>query len=58
MTLPANLAGIPAITIPFKNPLDKEEEQVHGPIGLQLLGQYGYDKFILRIAEIMTNSNN
>lgn len=47
MTLPANLAGIPAITVPFKNANEY-------PIGLQLLGQYGYDKFVLRIADIMT----
>lgn len=44
MTLPANLAGIPAITVPSTH-----------SIGLQLLGQYGYDNFVLRIAEIMTN---
>ncbi|CAO3638387.1 unnamed protein product [Mucor hiemalis] len=45
MTLPANLAGIPAITVPFGN---------NGyPIGLQLLGQYGYDKSLLHIADIM-----
>jgi aspartyl-tRNA(Asn)/glutamyl-tRNA(Gln) amidotransferase subunit A len=42
MTLPANLAGIPAITVPFNTT---------NPIGLQLLGQYGYDKFVLRIAQ-------
>ncbi|GAA5806507.1 hypothetical protein HPULCUR_012042 [Helicostylum pulchrum] len=44
MTLPANLAGLPAITVPSTH-----------SIGLQLLGQYGYDNFVLRIAEIMTN---
>lgn len=49
MTLPANLAGIPAITVPFGSP-----KKGNGfPIGLQLLGQYGYDKTLLRIAEIM-----
>lgn len=44
MTLPANLAGLPAITVPFQDPT---------PIGLQLIGQYGYDKFVLRIAEAL-----
>jgi aspartyl-tRNA(Asn)/glutamyl-tRNA(Gln) amidotransferase subunit A len=48
MTLPANLAGIPAITIPQQNS-NKDDY----PIGLQLLGQYGYDKFILHVAEMM-----
>ncbi|KAI9365127.1 amidase signature domain-containing protein [Pilaira anomala] len=45
MTLPANLAGLPAITVPSTN-----------QIGLQLLGQYGYDHLVLRIAEIMTKN--
>ncbi|KAI7904342.1 amidase signature domain-containing protein [Cokeromyces recurvatus] len=44
MTLPANLAGLPAITVPF-------ETQLKYPIGLQLIGQYGYDQFVLRIAK-------
>lgn len=48
MTLPANLAGIPAITVPFK------EKGQDYPIGLQLLGQYGHDKFLLHVAEQMT----
>lgn len=43
MTLPANLAGIPSITVPSTN-----------QIGLQLIGQYGYDRLVLRIAEFMT----
>ncbi|CEP10873.1 hypothetical protein [Parasitella parasitica] len=47
MTLPANLAGIPAITVPFK----QSENEL--PIGLQLLGQYGHDTFLLHIAEQM-----
>ncbi|RCI04901.1 Trimeric GatFAB AmidoTransferase(AdT) complex subunit, partial [Rhizopus stolonifer] len=46
MTLPANLVGIPALTVPFSQ-----------SIGLQLLGQYGYDKSILRVAELMMNHN-
>ncbi|KAI8640078.1 amidase signature domain-containing protein [Parasitella parasitica] len=48
MTLPANLAGIPAITVPF------EQDENEFPIGLQLLGQYGHDKFVLHVAEQMT----
>jgi aspartyl-tRNA(Asn)/glutamyl-tRNA(Gln) amidotransferase subunit A len=47
MTLPANLAGIPAITVPFQGPNSTN------PIGLQLLGQYGYDQFVLRIAKAL-----
>lgn len=51
MTLPANLAGIPAVTIPFS-------KETKYPIGLQLMGQYGYDKFILRVADMMTSIVN
>ncbi|KAI8992175.1 glutamyl-tRNA amidotransferase subunit A [Mycotypha africana] len=47
MTLPANLAGIPAITLPFAS---SNQEY---PIGLQLMGQYGYDRFLLKIAKII-----
>ncbi|KAI8142544.1 amidase signature domain-containing protein [Fennellomyces sp. T-0311] len=43
MTIPASLAGIPAISVPFG-----ESEGL--PVGLQLLGQYGYDRFLLEIA--------
>ncbi|KAI7895174.1 amidase signature domain-containing protein [Mucor mucedo] len=50
MTLPANLAGIPAITVPFRN--------TPNPIGLQLMGQYGYDQFLLRVADIMTSKKS
>lgn len=43
MTLPANLAGVPAITVPFI--------KGNQPIGLQLMSQYGYDQFLLSIAQ-------
>ncbi|KAI9490033.1 amidase signature domain-containing protein [Zychaea mexicana] len=47
MTIPASLAGIPAISVPFG--------QSEGfPVGLQLLSQYGYDQFLLKMAEILT----
>jgi aspartyl-tRNA(Asn)/glutamyl-tRNA(Gln) amidotransferase subunit A len=50
MTLPANLAGIPAITIPSKQYKGNDEY----PIGLQLMGQYGSDRLVMKIADIMT----
>ncbi|KAJ2005487.1 Trimeric GatFAB AmidoTransferase(AdT) complex subunit [Coemansia thaxteri] len=43
MTVPANLAGIPAISVPAGN--------VHGmPLGLQLAAQYGDDELLLLVA--------
>ncbi|KAJ2158110.1 Trimeric GatFAB AmidoTransferase(AdT) complex subunit [Coemansia sp. RSA 552] len=43
MTVPANLAGLPAISVPggHKDGM---------PLGLQLVGQYGDDELVLRIA--------
>ena len=49
MTIPASLAGIPAISVPF----GKSEGL---PVGLQLLGQYGYDRFLLEIANKLSKS--
>ncbi|KAG4306551.1 hypothetical protein PORY_000539 [Pneumocystis oryctolagi] len=45
-TLPANLSGIPAISIPF---FTSKNEM---PIGIQLMAPYGYDNSLLDIAEI------
>lgn len=50
MTLPANLAGIPAITIPSKQYKGNDKY----PIGLQLMGQYGSDRLVMKIADMMT----
>jgi aspartyl-tRNA(Asn)/glutamyl-tRNA(Gln) amidotransferase subunit A len=45
MTVPASLAGLPAITLPFgRSPTNGY------PIGLQLVSQYGYDRFLLDIS--------
>ncbi|KAI7856396.1 amidase signature enzyme [Circinella umbellata] len=49
MTVPASLAGIPAISVPFG--------KSNGfPVGLQLLGQYGYDQFLLEMADIFSSA--
>jgi aspartyl-tRNA(Asn)/glutamyl-tRNA(Gln) amidotransferase subunit A len=45
-TVPASLAGLPAISIPFKASGGPETN-----IGLQLIGQYGTDKLVLNIAK-------
>ncbi|KAI9245897.1 amidase signature domain-containing protein [Phascolomyces articulosus] len=49
MTVPASLAGIPAISVP-------SGESNGLPIGLQLLSQYGYDQFLLEIANVFSSS--
>ncbi len=45
LTVPASLAGLPAIAIPF------------GPkkIGMQIIGPYGSDDMILNLAKLLEN---
>ncbi|RYP41419.1 hypothetical protein DL767_001057 [Monosporascus sp. MG133] len=52
-TVPASLAGLPAISIPMDIPSDltKEEERLLDFGGLQLIGQYWDDARLLAIAE-------
>lgn len=45
-TVPASLAGLPAISIPFKCEVDGEEATV----GIQIIGQYGHDQIVLDVA--------
>ncbi|KAI9323569.1 amidase signature domain-containing protein [Dichotomocladium elegans] len=49
MTVPASLAGLPAISVPF----GKSTED-NFPVGLQVVSQYGYDKVALRVADILS----
>ncbi|KAJ1856413.1 Trimeric GatFAB AmidoTransferase(AdT) complex subunit [Coemansia sp. RSA 486] len=46
MTVPANLAGIPAISVPVGH-------KDRMPIGLQLAAQYGDDELLLQIARYL-----
>ncbi|KAK7757687.1 Trimeric GatFAB AmidoTransferase(AdT) complex subunit [Diatrype stigma] len=52
-TVPASLAGLPAISIPMDIPSDpsKEEERLLDFGGLQLIGQYWDDARLLAVAE-------
>lgn len=42
-TIPASLAALPAISIPSQNP----------NIGVQIIGQYGDDEMVLKVAELI-----
>lgn len=50
LTVPANLAGLPAISIPVG--INRET------VGIQFIGQYGDDKKVLEIAKILEQINN
>lgn len=47
MTIPASLAGLPALVFPFGS-----SREDGFPIGLQLVGQYGDDEFLLDAATV------
>ncbi|KAJ3160418.1 Trimeric GatFAB AmidoTransferase(AdT) complex subunit [Geranomyces michiganensis] len=52
MTVPASLAGLPALALPFG-------ERAEGglPVGVQLLGQFGDDEVVLEIADVLMNTS-
>ncbi|KAJ2822148.1 Trimeric GatFAB AmidoTransferase(AdT) complex subunit [Coemansia erecta] len=51
MTVPANLAGIPAVSVPF----GRHDGM---PLGLQLAAQYGDDELLLRIARYLQSGDH
>ncbi|EHL00199.1 putative Glutamyl-tRNA(Gln) amidotransferase subunit A, mitochondrial [Glarea lozoyensis 74030] len=51
-TVPASLAGLPAISIPFKDPQPGCADAL--PIGIQIIGQYSDDIRVLGIAHELT----
>ncbi|KAI0883946.1 amidase signature enzyme [Annulohypoxylon maeteangense] len=55
-TVPASLAGLPAISIPMDIPVDatKEEERLLNFGGLQLIGQYWDDARLLSVADVLS----
>jgi aspartyl-tRNA(Asn)/glutamyl-tRNA(Gln) amidotransferase subunit A len=53
MTVPASLAGLPAISVPATIC-----PETGGPIGLQVIGPAGHDGLVLRIAEILEKGFN
>jgi aspartyl-tRNA(Asn)/glutamyl-tRNA(Gln) amidotransferase subunit A len=57
-TVPASLAGLPAISVPL-HITDEECRAIHGDhkieesVGIQIIGQYGDDKLVLRAAQAL-----
>ena len=50
MTVPASLAGLPAISLPVSIGCNQEEKQQTSPVGIQLIAQYGDDDVVLEFA--------
>lgn len=47
MTVPASLAGLPALSVPIKR------VETEWPIGVSLVGQWGSDDLVLEVGQIM-----
>lgn len=52
-TVPASLAGLPAISIPYEVPGQLKEPNIPGFVGLQIIGQYSDDTRVLDFAKLL-----
>lgn len=50
LTVPASLAGLPAISLPMKYHADGKGTS-KGPVGLSIVGQWGSDRAVLAVAK-------
>lgn len=52
-TVPASLAGIPAMSVPFPIPVEFRSEGKPAFAGMQIIGQYASDLALIKMAETM-----
>ncbi|KAG2011923.1 general amidase, variant 2 [Coprinopsis cinerea AmutBmut pab1-1] len=55
LTVPASLAGLPALSIPCP-PSSSETEEVEWPIGVSIVGQWGSDHFVLAVGKFLESA--
>lgn len=55
LTVPASLAGLPALNIPTPPGADVEGDDAW-PVGCSVVGQWGTDKFVLSIGEAISKT--
>ncbi|KAH6616765.1 glutamyl-tRNA amidotransferas-like protein [Boeremia exigua] len=60
-TVPASLAGLPAISVPVRTTPETQNAQqqdhaTHESAGIQVIGQYGDDKLVLRVADAVAKA--
>ena len=55
MTVPASLAGLPAISIPLHLGDSRTEEHISngGSVGIQIMAQYGHDDIVLHVGKML-----
>ena len=52
-TVPASLAGLPAISVPVFISSDSHGSQSKEVAGIQILGQYGDDELVMKVGELL-----
>lgn len=55
-TVPASLAGLPAVSVPISTTGD--DDMGFNKVGIQIIGQYGDDDLVLRVAELLEEVND
>lgn len=53
LTVPASLAGVPAISCPVR----RREGASQLPVGVQIVGQWGHDNLVLDVADMLLNAD-
>lgn len=51
LTVPASLAGIPALSVPVPSKLLLDVEGDGWPVGVSIVGQWGSDELVMKVGE-------
>lgn len=52
-TVPASLAGLPAISVPVTTSNPKQDAEAEELAGIQIIGQYGDDELVMKVGELI-----
>lgn len=52
-TVPASLAGLPAISVPVTTSNPDQEAEAEGLAGIQIIGQYGDDELVMNVGQLL-----
>lgn len=53
LTVPASLAGLPAVSVPAKVKVGAGTEEDGWPVGVSVVGQWGCDGMVLEVAKML-----
>jgi aspartyl-tRNA(Asn)/glutamyl-tRNA(Gln) amidotransferase subunit A len=52
-TVPASLAGLPAISVPVTVAESEQNPDADEVAGIQVIGQYGDDELVMKVGELL-----